>query len=242
MNKFQDRFTTSVNREPATLPPFEIKVDKAQWKAMRSNKGYVRPQSPEKMAAIKKFIDQALIDGVITECQTTEWSQVLLTPKANRKWRFCIDFRALNTVSEGQGWPIPNIKAMLNRIGALRPEFFAIMDLTSGYHQAQLAKASQEYTAFITFMGLYKWVRVPMGPKGAPSYFQQQMVGTVLPGLVHVICEVYIDDICVYAKTIDELCANLQKVLERLRKYNLTLNPKKCCFGLGEELTKPWET
>jgi hypothetical protein len=85
LNKYQDRFTTSVNSEPATLPPFEIRVDKAQWKAMRSNKGYVRPQSPEKMAAIKKFIDQAMLDGVITSSQATEWSQVLLTPKANGK-------------------------------------------------------------------------------------------------------------------------------------------------------------
>ena len=39
-------------------------------------------------------------------------------------------------------WPIPNIKSMLNRIGEQRPHFFAIMDITSGYHQAPLAKAS----------------------------------------------------------------------------------------------------
>ena len=234
LEKHQDRFTTSVNREPAALPAFEINVSKEQWKAMRSNKGYVRPQSPEKMAAIKKFIDQAMLDGVITVSQATEWSQVLLTPKANGSWRFCIDFRALNSVSEGQGWPIPNIKSMLNRIGAMKPNFFAIMDLTSGYHQAPLAKACQEYTAFITHMGLYKWVRVPMGPKGAPSYFQHQMVNTVLPGLVHVMCEVYLDDICVYAQTVEELCTRLDQVLERFKKYNLTLNPDKCRFGMSE--------
>jgi hypothetical protein len=116
----------------------------------------------------------------------------------------------------------------------MKPEFFAVMDLTSGYHQAPLAKASQEYTAFITHMGLYKWIRVPMGPKGAPSYFQHQMVNTVLPGLVHVICEVYLDDICVYANTIEELCARLDTVLERFKKFNLTLNPEKCRFGMSE--------
>jgi hypothetical protein len=116
----------------------------------------------------------------------------------------------------------------------MKPEFFAVMDLTSGYHQAPLAKASQEYTAFITHMGLYKWIRVPMGPKGAPSYFQHQMVNTVLPGLVHVICEVYLDDICVYANTIEELCTRLDTVLERFKKYNLTLNPEKCRFGMSE--------
>ena len=101
---------------------------------------------------------------------------------------------------------------MLQRIGDYKSEMFAVMDLTSGYHQAPLSKASQEYTAFITHMGLYKWLRVPMGLKGAPSYFQHQMVSTVLPGLVHTICEIYIDDICVYATTIKELGTNLAKV------------------------------
>ena len=234
LNKYKDQFKTSVGTEPALLPPFDIKISQQQWTAMRGNKGYVRPQSPEKMAAIRKFIEQAMADGVIAPSQAAQFSQVLLTPKPNGSWRFCIDYRALNSVSEGQGWPIPNIKAMLQRIGSQRPTLFAVMDLTSGYHQAPLAKASQEYTAFITYMGLYKWLRVPMGPKGAPSYFQHQMVGTVLPGLVHTICEVYLDDICVYANNIQQFCENLDKVLARLKKHNITLNPDKCRFGLSE--------
>jgi hypothetical protein len=234
LNKYKQQFKSTVGSEPALLPPFDIQISKQQWTEMRGNKGYVRPQSPEKMAAIRKFIEQALVDGVIAPSQAAQFSQVLLTPKSNGSWRFCIDYRALNSVSEGQGWPIPNIKAMLQRIGSQRPTLFAVMDLTSGYHQAPLAKASQEYTAFITYMGLYKWLRVPMGPKGAPSYFQHQMVGTVLPGLVHTICEVYLDDICVYATSIKQFCENLDKVLARLKKHNITLNPEKCRFGLSE--------
>ena len=234
LDNYQEQFQTKVGPNPANLPPFEIHITKEQWISMRSNKGYCRPQSPEKTAAIRKFIEQALADGVIAESQASQFSQVLLTPKPNGSWRFCIDYRALNSVSEGQGWPIPNIKSMLQRIGNHRPELFAVMDLTSGYHQAPLSKASQEYTAFITEMGLYKWLRVPMGPKGAPSYFQHQMVSTVLPGLVHSICEVYLDDICIYAKTIDEFCTNLTRVLERFKKHNITLNPDKCRFGMRE--------
>jgi hypothetical protein len=234
LTRYQMCFRTKVSHEPAAIPPFEIRVDHSKWKDMRSNKGYVRPQSPQKMAAIQQFITQAMADGVIAECQASEWSQVLLTPKGNGSWRFCIDFRALNSVSQGQGWPIPNIKGMLNSIGDKRPNFFAIMDLTSGYHQAPLAEASQEYTAFITHMGLYKWQRVPMGPKGAPSYFQHQMVSTVLKGLIHIICEVYLDDICVFARTIDEFCDNLTAVLNRFEQFNLTLNPDKCRFGMNE--------
>ena len=234
LDEYNDVFRETISAKPALLPPFEIHVNKTEWEALRCNKGYVRPQWSAKMKAIKQFVDQAVLDQLIDACQAAQFSQVLLTPKANGDWRFCIDYRALNSVSEGQGWPIPNIKSMLQRIGEYKPEIFAVMDATSGYHQAPLSKASQEYTAFITHMGLYRWLRVPMGLKGAPSYFQHQMVNTVLPGLVHTICEIYIDDICVYAKTIREFCDNLTKVLARLRKYNISLNPKKCHFGLSE--------
>jgi hypothetical protein len=184
---------------------------------------------------MEAFIQQALVDGVIVESDASRFSQVLLTPKQDGSWRFCVDHRLLNScLSTTSGWPIPNIKGMLNHIGSKRPKFFAIMDLTSGYHQAPLAMADRPYTAFITHRGLYQWVRVPMGPKGAPAYFQYQMVNTVFPGLIHQILEVYLDDICTWADTIEELCANLEKIFERLAKYNITLNMKKCRFGMSE--------
>jgi hypothetical protein len=60
------------------------------------------------------------------------------------------------------------------------------------------------------------------------------MVNTVFPGLVHQILEVYLDDICTWADTIEELASNLEKIFERLEKHNITLNPKKCRFGMSE--------
>ena len=48
------------------------------------------------------------------------------------------------------GWPIPNIKQLLDRLGAIRLKYFGVVDLTSGYHQAPLAAESQHLEAFIT--------------------------------------------------------------------------------------------
>ena len=225
LNKYTDVFRETISNTPAKIPPFKINVNKKEWEKLRCNKGYVRPQWSAKMTAIKQFIDQAVRDNLIDSSQAAHFSQVLLTPKSNGDWRFCIDYRALNTVSEGQGWPIPNIKSMLQRIGDVKPEIFAVMDLTSGYHQAPLSKASQEYTAFITHMGLYKWLRVPMGLKGAPSYFQHQMQQNVLGPLTGTCCEIYLDDIIVFGATEDEFAANLAKVFKRLQEKNVFLNP-----------------
>ena len=45
------------------------------------------------------------------------------------------------------------------------------------------------------------------------------MSNTVLVGLVYRICELYIDDV--------------RKILERLREFNVAVNPKKTKLGLG---------
>jgi hypothetical protein len=101
------------------------------------------------------------------------------------------------------------------------------MDLTKGYYQAPLAESFRHLPAFITLMGLYEWLRVPMGLKGAPAYFQRIMATVVLVGLIYNICEVYLDDAIVHATSIEELITNVTSVFERLRKQNITLNPDK---------------
>ena len=123
---------------------------------------------------------------------------------------------------------------MLQRLGDQRAKFYAVMDLTSGYHQAPLSRNSQESTAFITFMGVFEWLRVPMGLKGSPSYFQQRMAEVVLRGLLYHLCELYLDDIIVHGRTEDEYVENLRQVFDRLRARGITLNPEKCRFGLSQ--------
>ena len=120
---------------------------------------------------------------------------------------------------------------MIQRIGDKRPKHFACIDLTSGYHQILLAAESRLYTAFITTLGLFEWLRVPFGLKGTPAIFQHLMVTVVLAGIIYVIFEIYIDDICDYGTTEDEYFENLQKVFMRLQKHKLTINPDKGTYG-----------
>ena len=67
-----------------------------------------------------------------------------------------------------EGGVIPMIYELLQRIGRKRPKFFAVIDFTSGYHQAPIAEDTIPFTAFVTHRGVYEWVRLPMGLKGAP--------------------------------------------------------------------------
>ena len=66
-----------------------------------------------------------------------------------------------------------------------------------------------------------------MGIKGAPSWFQQQIGDTVLGGLIHQICELYIDDVIIYGETYEEYLENIEKVLTRFAEYNITVRSIK---------------
>lgn len=233
ISEFDDVFCETVKPEPARIPPMEIEIDPTKWQR-NCNRGPPRPVSLAKEEEIKKQTDNMLNLNVIEFSTSTEYSQVLLTPKPGGKWRFCIDFRRANDASGSRAWPIPIIMQMLQRIGSQKPKWFAKIDMTSGYHQAPLHENSRFISAFICFIGIFQWLRVPMGLKGAGAYFQQMVATVVLVGLIYTICELYIDDIIVPAKTEDELIERLRKVLLRFREFNITANPKKCDFGMSE--------
>ena len=134
----------------------------------------------------------------------------------------------MNSATGGlEGWPIPNIQQIINRIGTLKPKVFGIIDFTAGYHQTPLHPDSQEYTAFITQYGLFEWNRVAMGLKGSGPFFQRSMANRVLAGYVTRICEIYIDDVLIHGPTDNEYLGNTRKVLGRLREKKVTANPAK---------------
>jgi hypothetical protein len=231
--EYKDIFRHEVRNEPANVPPMELDVDDLKWKQSLNRKP-PRVQSTLKQTEIRKQTEKMLSNNVIVTSQAPEFSQVLLAPKPNNKWRFCIDYRNLNDCTKSMGWPIPNIQLMLARIGQHKPNIFAIIDFTAGYHQAPLSENSKAYTAFITFMGVYEWKRVPFGLKGAPAYFQHMMATVVLAGLIYIILEVYLDDILIYATSESQFLDRLRLVFASLRKHKLTVNPDKCKFGLSQ--------
>jgi len=141
-------------------------------------------------------------------------------------WHFTLDFVRLNAATGGlEGWPIPNIQQIINRIGALKPKVFGIIDFTGGYHQTPLHPDSQEYIACITQYGLFEWNRVAIGLKGSGPFFERSMANKVLAWYVTYICEAYIDDVLLLGATDDEYLDNTCKVLMRLSRRSRIWTP-----------------
>ena len=123
---------------------------------------------------------------------------------------------------------------MLCRIGNHKPKIFGTMDLTQGYHQAPITLTTRAYTSFILFCGVYQSTRLLLGPKRAPSYFQQVMATVVLAGLIYITCEMYIDDCNVFGKDTTEFINRLRGVFLRFKTHKFFLKAKKHYFGYAE--------
>ena len=235
-NKYSYIFVSSLDGEPANLPPMKLNVDESKW-CKPINSTSPRPQSRLKCEEIKKQIDK-LSSGShpkIRKSTQAYTSQVHLARKPHSDppaYRMCIDYRNLNDATYTIKWTIPLIEEMLRRIGDKKPKYFATLDLTAGYHQIRMDSDSVKYTAFITFLGIYEWLCIPFGLKGAPAYFQKLMATEVLSGLIYDILELYIDDIIIFAQSEKELLERIELVFERCCKFNIKLSPAKCKFGL----------
>ncbi|XP_047268683.1 uncharacterized protein LOC124898779 [Capsicum annuum] len=91
-----------------------------------------------------------------------------------------------------------------------------------------------EKTAFTTPWGTYYYRVMPFGLKNMGATYMRAMT-TIFHDIMIKEVEVYVDDVIIKSKTRVDHVYNLSKFFERLRKYNLKLNPAKCAFGVSSE-------
>ena len=194
----------------------------------------LRRMSPAHREIVDKEVQKMLHEGIIQE-SCSSWSSpvVLVRKKGSDQLRFCVDFRALNEVTEKDAYSLANIQDCLDALkGAL---FFATMDLASGFWQAGLAPQDHAKTAFPTRFGHFEFLVMPLASRMGPSTFQRLME-QVLRGLQWQTALVYLDDVVVFGRSFTETKERLQVVFNRFRDAGLKLKPSKCQFFQSEVL------
>lgn len=111
---------------------------------------------------------------------------------------------------------------------------FSTLDARSGYWQVQVEERSQSKIAFVTMDDLYEFHVMPFGLCNAQATFQR-VVQKALTGL-SVFCSVYIDNIVVFLRSVEEHIQHLAQIFGWLRQIGLKLHPQKCCFACSEVL------
>ena len=178
-----------------------------------------------------KQIEDLLHKGLIRPSVSPWGAPVLFVKKSDNSWRMCIDYRALNSCTIRDGFPLPCIQELLDQVG--NAANYTKIDLLSGFWQLPMAKDSIEKTAFNTRDGKYEFLVMPFGLTNAPPTFQA-MINRILQKVLNKFVVVYLDDILVYSNTKGEHLDHIRQVLLILREAGLYAKPSKCIFGVLE--------
>ena len=181
---------------------------------------------------INRQVEELLNAGIIKPSHSQYNTPVWIVKKkpdsqGRPRWRMVLDFRALNEKTINDAYPLPNITEILDQVGSAK--YYTVLDLASGFHQIRMDPRDAHKTAFSTPYGHYEFCRMPFGLKNAPGTFQRLM-DNLLRGLQGVILFVYLDDIVIYANSLEEHEHKFKLLVERLRLAGLKLQIDKCEF------------
>ena len=125
-------------------------------------------------------------------------------------------------------FPLPRIEEVLQAVKAA--VWFTSFDLAQGYLQLVMDEADIHKTAFHAgSSGLYKFTRMPFGLSNAGASFCHLME-MCLGDQQYLMLLFYLDDICVFSSSVNEMLDRIALVFGHLKEFNLKIKPKKSFF------------
>src|SRR5438105_6814112 len=190
----------------------------------------VRRQALERQDVIRLEVEKLLRAGFMREVRHPDWlANPVVVPKANGKWRVCIDYTNLNKACPKDPFPLPRIDQIVNSTASC--DLLCFLDAYSGYHQISMCREDEEKTAFVAPSGVYCYTRMPFGLKNAGPTYQRCMQYTLHSQLGQNV-EAYVDDLVVKTRNHTSLLEDLDETFHNLRRTRMMLNPEKCVFGV----------
>lgn len=182
----------------------------------------------EERKQIREIIDDLLSREIIKPSISPYCARVVPVRKKDGRIRLCVDLRPLNDRVAKQKYPFPMIEDCIARLGDSR--VFTLLDLRDRFHQIKVHPSDTHYFAFSTPDGQYEYTRLPFGFCEAPAEFSKRLVQILQSLIREDKVLVYMDDILIPTKLLEENFVVLKQVFLTLRKYGFELNYRKCQF------------
>ncbi|MBW0501320.1 hypothetical protein O181_041035 [Austropuccinia psidii MF-1] len=193
------------------------------------------PASTRDREALEKHIQELIQLCVLRKAGHNEEVEVttpVIISWHNDKSRMVGYFRALNTYTAPDRYPIPRIQETLNQLSTAK--YITSMDALKGFCQNVLMPKTNELLRIITHCGIYEYLRVPVGIKNAPSHYQT-MINTIFPTkLSEEWLIIYVDNIIICSDSWSLHLERLERVLGKVTGVNMKISLKKCNFGFEE--------
>ena len=190
-----------------------------------SVKQHVYRMNPQKRKVFQEEVKYMLVAGLIEPSHSAWSSPCLLVPKPDGTFRFCTDFRKVNSLTKPDSYPLPRIEDCIDRVG--NSKYVSKFDLLKGYWQVLLTEKAKEISTFVTPDGLFQYSVMPFGMQNAPATFQWLINGVIADVLG---CKAYIDDVIIYSDSWSAHLNQIRKFFDNLRAANLTVNLSKSEF------------
>ena len=233
---------TKVVDEPkgGELPPwqpFDHRIELKETFVLKVAKSY--PMNSKKMEACKAFIDKHLKSGKIRKSQSPQASPFFFVQKKDGGLWPCQDYRYLNEHTVKNTYPLPLIATLIDKLKGAK--YFSKMDIQWGYNNIQIKEGDKWKAAFTTPFGLYEPLVMFFGQCNSPPTFQAFMDSTFGDMIAEGWLIIYMDDVLVYAETLEECQEWTKQVLDRMKEEDLHLKLAECAFNQTEVEYCTWD-
>jgi hypothetical protein len=145
---------------------------------------------------------QGLLDKGYIHPSTSPWGySALFVEKKDKELRLCVDYRPLNAVTIKNKYPLSRIDILFDQLAGA--QVLSKIDVCSDYHQIKIRAEDIPKTTFTTRYDLYEYLVMSFGLMNAPTDFMYLMNSIFMAELDQFVM-VFIDDILVYSKSMEE--------------------------------------
>ena len=177
--------------------------------------------------SMENYIGESLATGIIRPSSSPVEAGIFFVSKKDHSLRPCIDYPGLNNITLKNKYPLPLISsAFVPHHGAM---VFSKLDLRNAYHLVRIREGDEWKTTFNTPLGHFEYLVMPFRLTIAPTVFQS-LVNDVLRDMLNHSVFVYLDDILIFSKTVEEHRIHVRQVLQRLLENQLYAKAEKCEF------------
>lgn len=231
-DKFRDKITSLVEqcqcRNNSQVKRCSVEMEIVPDAQLRPFRDPPRRLAYSEEKAVNEQVDEWLQKGIVRASTSDFASRVVVVKKKDGSNRVCVDYRKLNAGVLKDGFPVPIVDEVLEKLQAAK--WFTIMDLENGFFHVPIKEESKKYTAFVTQRGLFEFNRAPFGFCNSPAVFIR-FVSDVFRDLISAnVLDLYMDDIVIHGKTDSECFEKTALVLKTAAENGLRVKWKKCHF------------
>ena len=229
LEEFSDVFPDDL---PDSLPPTRAADHEIQLEA-----GSVPPSRPAyrlskpEMDELQRQLSEMLKKGLIEPSKSPFGAPVFFVKKSDGSLRMVCDWRQLNRITIKNKACLPNVDDLLDTVQGSC--YFTKLDLRSGYNQIRIKTEDVPKTAINTPFGHFQFRVMGFGLTNAPATFQSMMNAILQPYLRKCVV-VFLDDILIFSKSLDNHVEDVCAVLQTLRDNQLYCKSSKCEFAVPE--------